>query len=356
MKDLKYLTKEEILKISVLKPEKLFNADTEAGLKSIYRKMSVLWHPDKHMNIVGSGNDNEATNVFIHIKSLYEIALRKLKEGTLGKELSVKFVSKEGKEDNYFYKKEKSFELGKFYIGESYVIWCFLPEYKKNAEEGLKTIKNLKFADDKMKREFTKYVPEVVKKIETKDYFVVVIKKESGFINLRDVLDHYSKIEAAHMAWIIGTMYNLTCFYKYNNVMHGGITLDNYFINPENHEGYAIGGWWYSKIIGEKLEILSEVAVDVAPISLLNSKTAKEGLDLEMIKLAGRIMLGDSTGVYLRQNKALPERLVSWARDASSGNSFKDYEVWMNQVLKESFGVRRFIKMDLKPNDVYEGE
>lgn len=67
-------------------------------------------------------------------------------------------------------------------------------------------------------------------------------------------------------------------------------------------------------------------------------------------------MLGDSTGVYLNKNTSLPKRLVSWLRDASMGNSFKDYGTWMNDVLKESFGVRRFIKMDLTANDIYKGE
>lgn len=144
------------------------------------------------------------------------------------------------------------------------------------------------------------------------------------------------------MAWVISTMYNLACFLKYNEVMHGGITLENYYINPVNHEGYVLGGWWYSKKIGDNLEMLSELAVDVAPVSLLNSKKAQEGLDLEMIKLAGRIMLGDSTGVYLNKNTSLPKRLVSWLRDASMGNSFKDYGIWMNEVLKESFWCSSF--------------
>ena len=214
----------------------------------------------------------------------------------------------------------------------------------------------ISIADEKMKKEFSKYVPEVSQLLETTEYFIVVMKKDKGFLNLKDVFDYYGKMEPKHMSWVLSTMYNLGCFLKYNNIMQGGITLENYFINPENHEGYVLGGWWYSKTLGEKLEILSEVAVDVAPISLINSKKAEEGLDLEMIKLAGRIMLGDSTGVYLSKNAKLPKELVSWLRDASMGNSFKDYEIWINSILKESFGVRRFIKMDLTANDVYQGE
>lgn len=351
MKKIETFSADEILKIRIEKPEVIFMADSEVALKSIYRKMSALWHPDKHIS-----DRQDTSKVFAHIKALYESAVNKLKQGTLGKGLVVKFQTKNGKEFLFKYQKEKDFELGKVYITNEYVAWCFLPEYKTNAQEGLEKIKKLKFADDKMKSEFSKYVPHIAESFETENYFVVVMKKEKGFLNLKDVFDYYVKMEPKHMAWVISTMYNLACFFKYNGIMHGGFTLDNYYINPGNHEGYALGGWWYSKNFGEKLEILSEVAVDVAPVSLLNSKKASEGLDLEMIKLAGRIMLGDSTGVYLNKNPDLPKRLVSWLRDASMGNSFKDYQIWMNEVLKESFGVRRFIKMDLTANDIYKGE
>lgn len=351
MKKIETFSAEDILKIRIDKPEVIFMADSEVALKSIYRKMSALWHPDKHIS-----DKKDTSKVFAHIKALYESAVEKLNQGTLGKGLAIKFQAKNGKEFLFKYQIEKQFELGKVYITNEYVAWCFLPEYKKNAQEGLEKIKKIKFADDKMKKEFSKYVPIIAENFETENYFVVVMKKDKGFLNLRDVFDYYVKMEPKHMAWVVSTMYNLACFFKYNGIMHGGITLDNYYINPENHEGYALGGWWYSKNFGEKLEILSEVAVDVAPVSLLNSKKAAEGLDLEMIKLAGRIMLGDSTGVYLNKNPDLPKRLVSWLRDASMGNSFKDYQIWMNEVLKESFGVRRFIKMDLTANDIYKGE
>lgn len=351
MKTIDNLSEIEILSIKLEKPESIFMADSEVKLKAIYRKMSALWHPDKHIT-----DNRDTAKVFVHIKSLYESALKKLEDGTLGQGLSIKFKTKDSKEFLVKYQIVKDFELGKVYITNDFVVWCFLPEYKKNAQEGLERIRKLKFADDKMKKEFSKYVPEISQTLETNEYFIIVMKKDKGFINLRDIFDHYGKMEPKHMAWVISTMYNLACFLKYNQIMHGGITLDNYFVNPENHEGYVLGGWWYSKVLGDKLEMLSEVAIDVAPVSLINTKQAQEGLDLEMIKLAGRIMLGDATGVYLNKNTALPKRLVSWLRDASMGNSFKDYGIWMNDVLKESFGVRRFIKMDLKANDIYKGE
>lgn len=351
MKKIETFNENEILEIKETSPEKLFFGESENDLKVIYRKLSALWHPDKHIN-----DGKDTSKVFVHIKNLYESALKKLENGTLGLGLSIKFLGDDGKEFILKYQIEKLFELGKYYIANEYVVWCFEKEYENNAKEGIRKIDSLRFADDKMKKEFSKYIPKVIKVINTKEYFVVVMQKEKGFLNLQDVLNHYGSMDSKHVAWVMSTMYNLACFLKYNNLMQGGISIENYFINPENHEGYVIGGWWYSKHFGEKLEMLSTTAVDVAPVSLINKKKAEEGLDLEMIKLVGRTLLGDATGVYLSKNPNIHKRMILWLREATLGNSFKEYEVWMKEILKDSFGARRFIKMELTANDIYKGE
>lgn len=59
----------------------------------------------------------------------------------------------------------------------------FLKEYESNGKkEGIKKIDSLRFADDKMKKEFSKYIPKVIKVINTKEYFIIVMaKKKRGF-------------------------------------------------------------------------------------------------------------------------------------------------------------------------------
>ena len=132
MKKIESYTEAEILSIRLEKPEVIFMADSEITLKNIYRKLSALWHPDKHIT-----DKRDTSTVFMHIKSLYESALKKLNDGTLGKGLSVKFQTKDNREFLVKYQITKDYELGKVYISNEYVVWCFLPEYNKNAPEVL---------------------------------------------------------------------------------------------------------------------------------------------------------------------------------------------------------------------------
>ena len=77
--DFNFLTnfsKEDILKISSFNPEKFFlKVENEEDLKKVYRKLSSVWHPDKHMT--------EKTDVvFAHIQTLSEAAREKFNRQT----------------------------------------------------------------------------------------------------------------------------------------------------------------------------------------------------------------------------------------------------------------------------------
>jgi hypothetical protein len=205
-----------------------------------------------------------------------------------------------------------------------------------------------------MEGESIKYLPAIKKIIKTKDKSYLIVQKDREAISLKDVLAFYNGfIEPNHAAWILSSMYNLACFNQYNNLMQAGFSLENYFIVPAKHTGHLIGGWWFSQNNNEKLIALSSEAVNVAPVKMLNNKQADIKLDLELIKLVGRQLLGDSTGIKLRKDSKVPKQLVDWLNDSSNLKPFETYDIWQNKVLQESFGVRRFTKMDLTINDIY---
>ncbi len=347
MKDLNHLTSEKILGIK--SPEKLFVASTEDEVKKIYRRLSTLWHPDKHIN------DNEDTSsVFAHIQNLYEKAIVKINNGiwNKGNVLVVKDISGSNFEIQYLIK--NTFEFGISYIGKSIVVWEFRIEDESFFNRAVNNLEKINFANDKMKEEMKKYLPIINKVIRTKDSVLLILNKDKDSISLREVLDFYGGfVDPKHVAWILSGMYNLACFSQYNSQMHAGFNLGNYFINPKEHSGELIGGWWFSHKIGEKLIALPIESVSVAPIQMLNKKIADIQLDLELIKLIGRQLLGDSSGIKLKKDNRIPKPLVDWLNDCSKNKPFEAYDLWQNKVLKESFGVRRFIKMDLTINDIY---
>lgn len=340
------LGKNDILKIKVSNPEKVFFG-SENDVKKTYRKLSIMWHPDK--------NDGDTSSVFAHIHELYQEALKKIKNGTFGTNTNVIDIKTiDGKVFVFRYLKQARFEMGEYYIANNHVMWRFNKEHMDDVFLGLKNLEKIKYANNDMKNTFERYIPKISEALKTEDSLYIIIKKEKGFLNVRDIIEHYNgKIDPKHVAWIISTALNLTCLVHYNNIMHGGINLDNYYINPETHEGMILGGWWYSKPSGDKLRMLSADALDIAPVSLLNNKQALLLLDLEMIKQLGRQMLGNKNGIHLLKDSSIPEYLVKWFRDGCSGTAIETYAEWNKVVLPKSFGKRTFVQMNLKSTDLY---
>lgn len=346
----KILTKQEILNVKIKNPEKIFQGNL-IELKKIYRQLSIVWHPDKN-------NDKDSHIVFAHINLLYHSAVDKLNNGILGDVKNIIDIKyKDGNEATLKFYKEIPTEMGNMYISNNLITWKFRNEFINDVKKGLNNIKNISFRNEKMKQDFQKYIPKLHKFIESEDYFYVLISKESRFINLLDIYEYFNeKMDVRHVAWILSVLYNQICFLHFNNIMHGGLTIENIYIDPKMHDGIILGGWWYSLPNNEKLSILSKKAVDIAPVSMINNKKSDLLLDLEMIKSIGIQLLGHKNGIQLKNDKDVPQPLTDWLRTASLGEAVKDYSFWFNNVLPQSFGERKFVEMKININDIYTGE
>lgn len=349
MTNLNSLTPEKILAIPKEYPERLYVGNSEDDIKKMYRKLSSLWHPDKHIS-----DKLDTNSVFKHIKELYDKALEKMQEGTWNLGQVINLYSIEGKKYQVKYQTNFSFDLGQCYISSKFVTYIIEKDNEDLMIRGIKNLSNLNFANNEMKAQFKHYLPEIHTKIETKDNFVLVFKKSSELLVLKDVLNYFGgKMPVRHAAWIISSMYNVACYIQYNHLMHGGFSLDSYFINPEKHEAALLGGWWFSHRQGESLVALNKEASSICPINLLNSKKAGIMLDLESIKLVGRQLLGDSSGVYLSKNKDIPLEISQFLRDGAGNDAIKEYQAWHTTLVK-AYGARRFTEMKLTEKDIYQ--
>ena len=55
-----------------------------------------------------------------------------------------------------------------------------------------------------------------------------------------------------HVAWIVSRLENLCCLLDYNNMVLNGLTEDNLFVDPVNHQIYLYGGWWFAGFMGSE--------------------------------------------------------------------------------------------------------
>lgn len=307
------------------------------------------YHPDKH---IGDERYNEVTK---KINNLYQKAIEMLDSGHWVEVGLIRIKSIDGQKFTMKYNVEHSFELGKCYIGNNSILYLIDEEHSDFVENALSKINNLNYANDDMKTEFQKYLPNILKKFETFDKkTVILIKKTEDVFSLKDILKYYNgKVPPRHVVWILSSLYNMACFLYVNKLSHNGITIDNYYISPLYHSGLLLGGWWYTVPLGDKM---LGVPADIYSVMSPEMQTLKKGdylIDLEAIRLIGRTLLGDKNGIELLDDKEIPTPLINWVRGLPVNNPMKEYKQW-EKVILDSYGKREFIVMNIDINKMYK--
>lgn len=344
---MKSLTAEALLAIPVDKPELLFTADADAA-KSEYRVLVSKWHPDQ--------NPMVDENVMAHVNVIYNLAVFRLSTDTWVTPGVVEFKTVDGKKFKFKYRSTRSFELGDIFVADNLVAYSLYKDNDDLYKTAQKAIKGFKYVNDDMRKEVSRFLPEIHSELETEDRLIMLIKKTPDQLLLSDVLEHYKdKMDPKHVAWIISRLYNIACYFKYANIVHSGIILDSIFISPEFHSVSVLGGWWYSAEKGKMLNALPGVAVEFAPDDVIDSQMADPKIDMELILAVGRQLLGDIVGSKLLMDKSIPTPLVTWLRAPSKGDALADYKLWQSKILIDSFGKRAYVELKLNAKDLYEG-
>ncbi len=338
----------KILLIEPTKPFDLFQSKDEESLKKEYKRLCSQYHPDKHIN------DFELYNrIFSHLTVLYEKACKDIQIKTLG--LKKIFISHDNKEFELSYKKLHTLEFAQLYISSSLIAY----EIKKNncdlVENFLQfsIFEKMNISKDSMKKEFKKYIPELIQKIDLPNGdILIILKRMKNTISLQDLLIKEQKIDSRDVAWIVSSMFNLACFFQHIGIVSCGFSLSNYFIEPQQHLG-ILSHYFYTKKIDDKLLALDKNIFNLLTDDFLKEKRAKTLIDLESIKLIGRQLLGDGTGVHLRHDTTIPKEMINFLMQPSSGNAFEDYKVWHNDILIKCFGARKYHEMKIHFDDIY---
>ncbi len=314
-----------------------------------YTNLIKEWHPDVNKS-------QESNEIFIHIKKLYDQAIQMIKDGTWFIPGTIQFKDKFSTTIYQMkYHKHHSFELGDMYINDTAIMYVIDNKYRLLTNSLQNTLKSFKYSSDKMKEETQKYLPTVIKTFETRnDKICIILRKTSDQFLLKDILEKLPSIENRdrHVAWIISTLYNLSCYLEYTNICHNAISIDNYFISPQYHSGALLGGWVYSIKAGLKMKAVPIGTYQLLPPDIKVSKISDHRIDQELIKEVGRELLGDKSGVKLLSMKAAPEPMINWLRCSSNGSAVENYRIW-NKVLEDSFGKKRFVKMELNSEILY---
>lgn len=343
-KRLELLTATELLAIPIDEPERLFALDSPRAQMQ-YRAFVKRWHPD-------ICTDPRAATVIAHINALNSRAEEKRKSGTWETPGALSFVAKDGQSHHFTYWKRRPFALGHTHICSSAVVFQINHDYVDLAQNYLATTARFRFGSLSMQEEMGRYLPNGVTDLSARQTAYVTVGKSASLICLQDLLDVSGPLEPRHVAWVLSRLYGILCYFEYAGIAHGDISPETFFIDPAQHTGVLLGGWWYTRRHGERLVALPPRSITVCPPDILADTRADVRLDRALVRLLGRELLGDHAGVSLHMNSAIPKPLADWLLGVSSGTALQEFQSWQ-RVLLASFGPRRFAELATSASDIY---
>ena len=335
----------------------IFNKSTEEDNFRLYKEIIREWHPDrflyreKELIDLAEEISKKLNRFYSEYKKVSGYSLESIYKEKL-------WTSDDNRELRLKYFRERDFELGKIYLGKSFVVYELFSKFDKYFDNYKSMVSGkLIFKDSKMKEEMSKYLPNTREEVnrvsfrKTKDNSnLIIINKSEDVLSLKDVIDYYReiKIDSKSICWMISSMYNIVCYFQYLNLVHNGISEDNYFISPKYHSGLILGGFWYSTNINSKMIGCKKEIFDILPFEVKRDKLSNFKSDLESIKLLGRKL------IECTDKDTLSEILIDWSNSTVlTDDAIEEYRNW-GKVLDKVFGEKRvFVPMNLTYRDIY---
>ncbi|MDD3029905.1 MAG: hypothetical protein PHS57_06470 [Alphaproteobacteria bacterium] len=347
--------------MGIVDPEKLF-APNKQEIVADYRLLVKRFHPDVN-------DDPRAADAFRHAKTLCDRALQKLENGTWETPGVMRLRQKTGREATILYLKKRPFELGEMLICDGKLVFVVEKEFRDLAQNAVHAMGAFPFANDAMRDQFAPQLPVLEGTFQTDDgRTAVVVKRDNDLLLLQDVLEFMGgKIAPEHAAWIVSRLHNLACYFQWAGLVHNDISPMTVFIRPRDaraqgtaiglndHSAALLGGWWYAVKENEPYIGLPNRTLDAMPRAAFNDPMPKAAFktDQTLLRMVGREIMGDPTGVHLVREKGVPKAMADWLMLPGSGDAFQDFSMWQSSVLKKSFGGRHFVAWDIKPHAVY---
>ncbi len=220
---------------------------------------------------------------------------------------------------------------------------------------GRQTIESLPFADPVMRSEMAPRLPRLCAVADTADGPAVDLACPAELVGLADLVAHCGgRLPAAHVGWVLSSLYNIACYLDWAGLVHGAISAEACLVDPARHDLALLGGWWYAAPLAAPLAALPVHGLArLAAAGQLRRPVADPAQDLDAIRALGRTLLGCPHGPMVPDHDGtVPPALAAWLNGRSAGDPIDDYAGW-RAVLRAAFGPPRFVPLPVHARDLY---
>lgn len=323
-------TTSELLELNPRRPETLFGADGAIDtLHSIYKTLSKQWHPNANPGY-------DTSKVFNHIKLMYDNAVKATEAGRYG--LGMVPVPGTGR----YARKVVITPLGHLGIDDELIVET--SSLGDGHGAGFKLVWPPPFKTASIQAQMVGLLPDLAD--WSRKTGLAVGTKHREDIRLADVVSHFGCLEPRAVAWVVSGLYNLACYLQIHDLVFNAFHEDYIWVRPATHAVSLKSTWFYALKVGDTVKCVPQTTMDAANVT----KEADCAVDRACIKAIVRRLLGDPSG--MAKKDSTPAQLANFASAPSTGDAIQDYANW-REALQGAFGARKFIAMDLRPEQVY---
>jgi hypothetical protein len=118
------------------------------------------------------------------------------------------------------------------------------------------------------------------------------------------------------------------------------------------HSIVLVGGWGFATPFGARPNALPQRTLQLVPRLALKGEAVDPTVDLVLLRATAIELFGAAGAGGLATDKEIPEAMRTWLSLPPHPTAGEDYASW-EKCLTDSFGPRKFVKLDVNPADVY---
>ena len=298
-----------------------------------FRKLARYWHPDVSTN-------PQASEVFARILALRETTKRGFGQISITGTAGVETIHLEP---------QAVTDTGRRWVGPGLQAWSFETE-PDLAEIFIQNLRSLPFADQKMRKQMRKVFPKHMRIVTHENAPMIMFPRHNTAI-LADWIATHGSLPPVHAAWLGSGLLNIAAYANWSDWSLPTISLDTIAIDPATHLVTLPAGWEAVARAGNRPVVATKRTLGLCPALAAAIYLPPATLTRDVVRQTLREAFGDPSGLLLA-DKGVPTALINWIQAPSPFEAIVDYDHWY-QALRDTFGIRKFVKWDRTVAAVY---